>query len=228
MLTIIAKISCRQTFQQILLSSLLRSKYLFSWKTALTFYFQKKLNKKKNKFFSLNLFRLFWKFLRSVRFAGNNFRLLEPKTLGVWTIPRWHVQRLAHPRHVRATETQRALNRSARDSDTRDFHGLSNGWWLCWLLLLQESTSHKLRRDIRRYRHCSSRCSGPGVWPPERGPRAVGGGSSWSSARWERKSRAYQFFLSLLHRLWISWEKKERRNPQKGKNREFYVSFCRI
>lgn len=87
-----------------------------------------------------------------------------------WT-PRWHVQRFAHPRHVRATETGRALNRSARDSDTRGFHRLSNGSRLCWLLLLQESTSHKLRQDVRRYRHCSGRCSGSGVWPPDRGPR---------------------------------------------------------
>lgn len=68
------------------------------------------------------------------------------RRMGCRRTPRWHVRRLAHTRHVRATETRRALNRSARDSDTRGFHGLSNGSRLCWLLLLQESTSHDTSR----------------------------------------------------------------------------------
>lgn len=122
--------------------------------------------------FSLNLLRLFWKYSFVVsNLQGKIFGYRSRKRTGCRRHPRWHVRRLTHQRHVRATETQRALNRSARDSDTRGFHGLSNGWRLCWLLLLQESTSHELRRDIRRYRHCSSRCSGSGVWPPERAPR---------------------------------------------------------
>lgn len=146
--------------------------------------------------------------------------------------PGWHVRRLAHPRHVRATDkTRRALNRGTRDSDTRGFHGLSNGRRLCRLFAAarEHVAWSYVEMYVRQYWHCSGCCSGPGVWPPERGPRVLeeevlldpprGG-----RRRESRKSRARRF-LSLLHRLRTSRERRERDGIRGRERRENFATF---